>query len=279
VNITGKTQLFALVGHPVRHSLSPAMYNHLFAEHRIDAVYVALDVDPARSAHLAESLTTLDIRGVNLTVPFKRTIVPRLSHATRAAEEAQACNVVIQQDGHLVGYNTDGEGFARGVEEEFGSQAGISAIVLGAGGAARAIAAGLADRRARRVTFLNRSVAAARESAAHLSAYFPGTAFDFAALSSEAWDDAAPTAQLVVNATSGGAAEQVTKLSVDTLPSDAIWCDVNYWMPDPPNLAAARVRGLRVQDGLAMLAHQGALSFELFTGVPVDAAHIRTRLG
>lgn len=276
--ITGRTQLFALVGHPVRHSLSPQMYNHLFAEHGIDAVYLAFDVDPARGADLGPALRTLDIRGVNLTVPFKRTILGDLAHVTRAAEEARACNVVIQQDGALVGYNTDGEGFARGLEEEFGSPAGVDTIVLGAGGAARAVAAGLADRGARSVLFLNRTIDAARASAAHLSGYFAETRFDAGPLDPAAWTAAAPSAGIVVNATGGGAAPLVAALSVDRLPANGIWCDINYWMPDPPNLAAARARGLRVQDGLPMLAHQGALSFELFTGVPVEAAHIRARL-
>ncbi len=278
MKISGRTQLFALVGHPVRHSLSPAIYNHLFAEHGIDAVYLAFDVDPSRGERVADALRTLDIRGVNLTVPFKRTILPELQRTTQAAREAQACNVVIQQDGQLVGYNTDGEGFARAIEEEFGTTAGIHAIVLGAGGAARAVAAGLADRGATSVTFLNRSLEAAQSSAAHLSGTFPSTRFDAGPLTPIAFAERCDEVGLVVNAAAGAAAGAVASLSVDMLPPSAIWCDINYWMDAPPNVAAARRAGLRVQTGLAMLAHQGALSFELFTGMPVEASHIRRRL-
>lgn len=271
--ISGKTQVFALIGHPVRHSLSPAMYNALFQDLGIDAVYVAFDVFPARATGLADALRTLDLRGVNLTVPFKASILASLDHRTRAVEEAQATNVVVAHEGKLTGYNTDGEGFARAFEAEFGSANGLSAVVLGAGGAGRAVAAGLADRGASVVTLLNRSPADAHVS--RLSGFFPGTRFASGALSPEGLV-AVGNVDVVVNCTSGDAA--LERVRLDHLGSSSIICDVNYWMSDPPLLACARARGLRVQDGLAMLVEQGALSFELFTGVPVEATRILARL-
>jgi shikimate dehydrogenase len=270
--ISGTTQVFALIGHPVRHSLSPAMYNALFAELAIDAVYVAFDVFPTRAAGLAAALRTLDLRGANLTVPFKGAILGALDHRTRAVEEAQAANVVVQHDGRLTGYNTDGEGFVRAFEGAFGPVKGLSAVILGAGGAGRAVAAGLADRGAAEVTLLNRSPA--EEHVTRLSAYFPDTRFATAALAQEVF--AALDADIVVNCTSG--TDSSRALDLGHLRPTAVVCDINYWLPDPPLLASGRARGLRVQDGLAMLVEQGALSFELFTGVAVEPAHILARL-
>jgi shikimate dehydrogenase len=280
VNVTGRTLVFGLVGHPVRHSLSPSMHNALFREMGIDALYAAFDVHPDRADRVAEALRTLDLRGVNLTVPFKQAVLPHLDRVTRAVEEAGAANVVIQHEGFLTGYNTDGEGFVRGVEEEFGPiLRGARALVLGAGGAARAIAAGLADRGAAEVVFLNRTVSNAQSAASHLTGYFPRTAFRAAPFDPDGFLALSPAADLVVDATSGPAAPQVAALDLSRLPAHAVWCDINYWAKDPPGLSHARARGLRAQDGLPMLVHQGALSFELFTGVPVEPAHIRIHLG
>ncbi|RME28554.1 MAG: shikimate dehydrogenase, partial [Deltaproteobacteria bacterium] len=108
--ISARTRVFGLVGHPVRHSLSPAMYNELFQRYGLDAVYVAFDVDPTRAEAVADAVRTLGLVGVNLTVPFKERVLPALDHMTVAAEEAGAVNVVIHVGGTLTGYNTDGEG-------------------------------------------------------------------------------------------------------------------------------------------------------------------------
>jgi shikimate dehydrogenase len=277
--VSGHTLVFGLIGHPVRHSLSPAIHNRLFQDAGVDALYACFDVHPDQAPRVGAAIRTLDLRGVNLTVPFKAAILNDLDQVTRAVEEAHAANVVIHHDGHLTGYNTDGEGFVRGLEAEFGPVCAESALILGAGGAGRAVAAALADRGVARVTLMNRTLAASEEAVAHLSAYFPKTRYVAAPLSADAFVAAAPGAGLVVNCAAGPAAGLIDGLDVDRLDPDAIWCDINYWMASPPALARCRARGLRVQDGLPMLVHQGALSFELFTGVPVDPAHIRANLG
>ena len=271
MRVSGHTRVFGLLGHPVRHSLSPRMHSTLFQEYAIDAVYVAFDVDPRRVGAVAQAIRTLDLQGVNLTVPFKSGVLADLDHRTRATEEAQACNVVIQHGGVLTGYNTDGEGYCRSFEQELGlSLDGRSVVVLGAGGAARAIAASAVERGARSVRFLNRTVARAEESAAHLERFF-GSRFEAAPLTSEAFRAVAGDTQLVVNCTSAGAEKTIGTFDVDRLPPEAVWSDINYWMEQPPGISACRHRGLVTHDGLGMLVHQGALSFELFTGVEVDA--------
>jgi shikimate dehydrogenase len=279
VTLSGHTLVFGLVGHPVRHSLSPRMYNELFAEHDIDAVYVAMDVHPDRGADVASSIRCLDLRGVNLTVPFKATILDGLDHLTRAGQEARAVNVVIQHEGHLTGYNTDGEGFSNSLEDQHGPLPKLaSAVVLGAGGAARAVASGLAARGVGSVTFLNRTVSSAEASASHLSTFFPDVVFRAAPLSASGFEDHASRAHVVVNCAAGPASDTIRRFDVGALDPACVYADINYWMDEPPLLESASRQGLRTIDGLPMLVYQGAMSFELFTGFEVDARALLERL-
>ena len=274
--ITGHTQVFGLVGHPVRHSLSPALYNSLFAKFDIDAVYVAFDVNPDEAERVADLVRTMGLVGVNLTVPFKERIIDELDGLTAAAEKSGAVNVVAQIDGSLMGHNTDGEGFIRSLKEEDGpSPADMHALILGAGGAARAVAFSLLDHGASKITFLNRTKSRAVRAADSLKSVFPNSLFDVRSLDSDAFADAAASAQLVVNCTTGPAYDVVADLRLDTLVPTASWVDINYWMANPPAQSACNERGIRFHDGLGMLAHQGALAFELFTGHPVTGTEVR----
>lgn len=272
MNVSGHTLVFGLIGHPVRHSLSPAMHTRLFQHFGVDAVYVAFDVHPARSRQVADAMRTLDLRGANLTVPFKAAILDQLDRVTGAAEEARAVNVVIQHDGFLTGYNTDGEGFARALELRHGPlPQACSVLVLGSGGAGRAVAAAIAERGASRITFLNRTQDHARDSVDHLARFHPDTVFDHAPLTPAAFRAHVSGTALVANCTAGPARRMVEALPAMELDPATIWSDINYWMQDPPHLARLAADGRPVQGGLGMLLHQGALSFELFTGYPVEA--------
>jgi shikimate dehydrogenase len=277
--ISGKTRVYGLVGHPVRHSLSPAMYNALFARFGIDAVYVAMDVHPDAADQVADAIRVLDLVGVNLTVPFKEQVVPHLDRVTQAAQEAGAVNVLTCVGGTLTGYNTDGEGFVRSLAEEDGaSPEGATAIVLGAGGAARAIAGALLDRGVDKLHLLNRTVERASRAAEALQAHFPNATIRAAGLDADTFATVARGATLTVNCTSGGARSAVESLDPAVMAAEGSWVDINYWMPDPPLRAACATHGIRFHDGLGMLAHQGALAFELFTGYPVTGAEIRAFL-
>ncbi|TNE91464.1 MAG: shikimate dehydrogenase [Deltaproteobacteria bacterium] len=255
--ITGHTQVFALLGSPVAHSQSPAMHNRWFAELGLDAVYVALEVPPGTP--LAPLLGSL--AGANLTIPHKLAVVPLLDEAGDDVVATGAANAVVRRDGRLIGRNTDVEGFGRGVDELALSLEGGTAIVLGAGGAGRAVVLALARRGVACIYWLNRSPSRVEEAIAELDLDVELIPGDFAA-----YERVAGEATLVVNATSGPAATAVEALDVRLLPKSAGWVDLNYWMAEPPNLAAAEARGLRTQRGDRMLWHQGALAFELFTG-------------
>lgn len=274
--IGGGTQVFALVGRPVEHSLSPALYNPLFEQLGIDAVYVAFDVAPERGGELAGAIRTLGLAGVNLTVPHKAAILDDLDATSDQVDLARAANVVVRDGERLVGHNTDGEGFCRAWEARFDTPlAGVRVVILGAGGAARAVAASLAGRGAAALTMLNRTVSRAEAFLSRLGAGHDGIDLRAGALDRGAFARHAASADLVVNATSGGAAPTIAGWSIDALPAHATWADLNYWMDDPPLLEACRERGLRTWQGLDMLIGQAALAFELFTGRVVDPARMR----
>jgi len=272
--ITGKTRVFALVGHPIRHSLSPAMHNELFRRKGIDAVYVALDVKPELAESVAGSIRTLALAGCNLTVPFKERVFPALDELSTAASCAGAVNVVLNREGRLEGHNTDGEGYLRALREELGiDPAGRDCAILGAGGTGRAVAAALAGAGVASACFFNRSPDRAEAAVAALAPRFPAVRFEAAPLDPGAFR-ARPWG-IAVNCLSGGGMDALRALDVSHLPRGAAWTDANYWMADPPQLVACAGRGVRIQRGIGMLMHQGALSFELFTGVAVDTDTIR----
>lgn len=255
------------------------MYNALFERFNIDAVYLAFDVHPDQSHKVADMIRVMDLAGVNLTVPFKEALLSHLDSATAAALEAGAVNVVTQMDGSLMGYNTDGEGFVRSLAEENGPDpVDTHAIVLGAGGAARAVASGLLDRGAKRVTFLNRTPARAENAAASLTRAYDQAIVDVAPLTSDGFAAHANSCRLVANCTSGPAASVVETFDPSALCAGASWVDINYWMDEPPCQRKVESAGHQFHNGLGMLAHQGALAFELFTGYPATGAELRAFL-
>lgn len=271
--INGSTRVFALVGYPVRQSLSPAMHNELFQRRGVNAVYVALEVQPAQARQVAAAIRTLGFGGVNLTVPFKEQILPDLDALSPEAEAAGAVNVVINQDGFLTGFNSDGAGYVRALVEEMNVHPrGLDVGVLGAGGTGRAVAAAVAADGARRVTLYNRTLARAEQAVDALRRCIPGVEFLARPLLPEAFN--APH-QLVVNCTAPAASPLVASLPLFSLPPSAIWTDANYYLSDPPQLAACAARRLRVQRGIGMLMHQGARAFHLFTGMEVGVEAIR----
>ena len=278
--ISGRTRVFGLIGHPVRHSLSPAMHSALFERLGLDAVYLAFDVHPDRAAGVADAIRTLKLVGVNLTIPFKERVMPHLDRITIAAQEAGSVNVVTNVDGFLTGYNTDGEGLLRALELEHGWRPdGARCLILGAGGAGRAVGSSLANAGAARGGFPNRTRARAESAAQHLINFFPATAFGAADLDPESMRRLAPRTDLVVNCLGGAGATRVAMFPVDALPTSAVWYDTNYWMANPPALKECRARGLRTCVGLGMLLHQGALSFELFTGHSIPASELEEIIG
>jgi shikimate dehydrogenase len=246
----------AVLGHPVGHSLSPAMHNAAFAALGRPAAYHAFDVPPERLADALRGLAALGFLGANLTVPHKERAVPLMDELDPAAAALGAVNTVAVRDGRLVGSNTDGAAFLRALLEEVGWRpAGRSAVVIGAGGAARAVVAALRAGGAS-VAVLNRTPERARA----LSASGGGLASAGAFL---------PGADLLVNCTTLGMHPHVDAappVDLGLLPAGALVADIVYNPRQTRLLREARARGLRVVGGLGMLAWQGALAWRPWFG-------------
>ncbi|WP_421995404.1 shikimate dehydrogenase [Reyranella sp.] len=264
----------AIVGWPVEHSRSPALHGYWLKHHRIDGYYGRLPVEPRRAA-LEELVAFLkrtpNARGCNLTLPHKIEIMPLLDHVHAGAARIGAVNTVIKRpDGTLEGRNSDGFGFLEALRynaPHWRPQAG-PAVVLGAGGAARAVVAALVDAGVPELRLVNRT----RSTAIDLGVAF--TPSDGRQIVIEAWQDRAEAlagANLLVNTTSLGMKGQ-PQLDLDLahLPHTAAVYDIVYVPLETALLAAARARGNLCIDGLGMLLHQGRPGFEAWFGVAVD---------
>lgn len=256
IETSGRTDTYALLGHPVSRSLSPRLHSALFRHTGIDAVYVCMDVDPNEPARIIESVRTLGLAGVNLTVPLKESVLPFLDRLDASAETAGAVNTVVREDRSLVGYNTDGDGLIDAIDE-YGWPVDRPAVILGAGGTARAVAAALKHAGCPEITLLNRTVSRAARAANTL-----GVAAG--SLTNEAFAAATTADSLIVNCTGGEAAALVEALPVHHLDDRAGWIDVNYWMKDPPMAQVCEARGIAFMAGHTMLLHQGIRAWSLW---------------
>ena len=274
---TATTALYGLLGSPVEHSLSPAMMTAAFGARAIDAAYLAFDVRPDGLAAAVAGLRTLGARGVNVTSPHKEAVVPLLDELASSARSVGAVNTIVNERGRLVGHNTDASGFVEALREAGADPLDGHAVLLGAGGSARAVAAGLARAGASSITIAGRAVARAQQIADALSAQQPGPRFRAASL--EAAGLCEPQTSLVVNCTPAGMEggpdgdALAAGVPLDALPRSAVVVDLVYRPAETPLLRRAAGQGLRTLGGLTMLLHQGAAAFHLWTGraAPLEA--------
>ena len=259
----------AVIGYPIKHSVSPAMQQAALDHLGIEAEYVALQVLPEDLGALMLEMREGEWAGINVTVPHKEAIVPLLDELSDEAAAIGAVNTVVTDGPRLVGHNTDGIGFLRGLRDDSGFDPhGRIVCLVGAGGAARAVLRGLCEARARRVRIVNRSAERAR-TLVDLSASWDGwTDVEAEPLptSLEEWFDCLADCDLVVNATSVGLHRSETPLPVAALPDGATVVDLIY-NPRPTRLLAEASVHHRTIDGLPMLVRQGAAAFELWTGM------------
>lgn len=262
-----------LIGDPVAHSLSPVMHNAAFAALGLTATYALWPTPladlPARIAHIRAG----DVLGANVTVPHKQAVIPLLDRLTDVARLAGAVNTIVVQEGGLLGDNTDVAGFARAVAERRPGWAPRRAVVLGAGGAARAVLVALSELGRGTIRLTNRT----RERADSLASTLPSVPIEVIL-----WDNLAGAldgVDLLVNATSLGwhAGElPIEQPLVDRLAPDALVADLTYRETDLLKMAIAS--GRDALDGLPMLVYQGAASFERWTGRVAPVAVMRAAI-
>jgi len=261
---TRKFRLAGIMGWPVAHSRSPALHGYWLKEYGIDGAYVPMAVKPEDLRRALQALPVLGFSGCNLTIPHKEDAMRAVDEYEPSAKRAGGVNtIVIRANGRIVGSSTDGYGFIAALRAEltgFNAAAG-PAVVLGAGGAARAIVAALLDEGAREVRLVNRTPERVAKLAKELGGEVRGVPWD-------ARGQALAGASLLVNATSLGMEGQpALELPLDNLPREAVVNDIVYVPLETPLLAAARARGNRCVDGLGMLLHQAQPGFEAWFGV------------
>ena len=270
---TGSTRVAGVIGDPVRHSLSPALHNAAFAELGLDWTYLAFEVPAGQGAGAVAAMRTLGIDGLSVTMPHKDAVAAAVDALSPAAALLGAVNCVRRDGDRLIGENTDGAGFLRSLRTQAGvDPAGLRVVVLGAGGAARAVIVALAAEGAL-VTVVNRSPDAAARAAA-LGAEAGGAAAEAAGGAAVGGPEAVRNADVVVNATPLGMTEG-DPLPIDpALLSDGqIVVDLIYRPERTPLLDAAAQAGATPLNGVGMLLYQAAEQFTLWTGhdAPVDA--------
>ncbi len=270
--LSAKAKLAGVMGWPVDHSLSPRLHGFWLEHYRIDGAYLPLPVAPEGFERALRGLADAGFRGVNLTLPHKQAGLAACHDVEPLAERIGAVNTVVFEDGRLEGRNTDAFGFLENLRQgapAWDAAAG-PALVLGAGGAARAVAAALLDAGAPEVRLSNRTAARAEALARALGARVVPVAWEGRA---EALDGLA----LLVNTTSLGMAGQpALDLDLDPLPAAALVTDIVYTPLETPLLARARARANPAVDGLGMLLHQARPGFEAWFGVaPEVTAELR----
>jgi shikimate dehydrogenase len=261
---SGETTLAAVIGSPVRHSLSPTIHNAAFATLGLDWLYVAFEVEPGDAAGAVAAMRTLGLGGMSVTMPHKVDVIDGLDRLDPAAERLGAVNCIAWDDHELVGHNTDGAGFVDGLVDDLGlSPLGHSFGVIGAGGAARAVIAALGQAGADEVVVVNRSA----ERAA-VAASLAGEVGRVAAA------EALGEVDVIVNATPVGMGDGKLPLDPAFLDRQAV-VDLVYEPRETPLLRAARDRGLEATNGVSMLVHLSAHSFRLWTGRDAPLAAMR----
>jgi shikimate dehydrogenase len=268
--INGQTQLFGIIGNPVEHSLSPAMHNAAFAELGINGVYVPMRPRDLRDGFLG--LRSLGFIGVSVTVPYKVAIMDCLDEIDPVARKIGAVNTLLFQEGRegipiCKGYNTDWLGSNQALAEEI-ELVGSTVLLIGAGGAARAVGFGLVEAGAK-VLLTNRTEAKGRALAAQLDCPFIPAA-----------ELGSVRADALINTTSVGMTPHEEALPIDPecLPNFSVVMDIVYAPLATRLLREAATRGCRTIDGLKMLQYQGAAQFTLWTGREAPVAVMRTAL-
>jgi len=260
------TTLVGVVGYPVRHSLSPLLHNTAFAALELNWTSLAFEVAPGRVAGALEGVRALGLAGISVTMPHKAEVAALVDECTAVARALGAVNCVVNREGTLGGENTDGAGFLASLDRGAGfDPRGRRCLIIGAGGAARAVALALAGAGCADVAVLNRTAARADAVAA-----LAGPVGRVGRL-----DDEADVAQadLVVNATPVGMAGTQAENEGWLVPSSLLHqgqvvADLIYTPRPTAWLAAAAEAGARTVDGLGMLVHQAAAQLELWTGLP-----------
>lgn len=279
MNLSGHTKPFAVLGHPIGHTLSPVMHNASIQELNFDGIYLALDVHPDRLMEVLPAMELMGFAGVNLTVPHKEVAFRGLDNLDASAKLFGAANTVEFTDAGMVGHNTDGYGFLKALEEAFDQTVeGDSIFVLGCGGAGRATALQAATEGAQSLVLADIDAERVQKLEDEVKSLAPDIEIT-QALDKAAQIETCRACDLVVQASPVG----MKKDDPSLLPAEAFRAgqrafDLIYMYPETAFLTTARENGAAIANGLGMLLHQGARAFEIWTDSSPSVSAMRRAL-
>jgi len=265
--ISGKTRVCGVIGDPIEHTLSPAMHNAAFNHLKLDFVFLAFRVKAAELEDAMRGMRGLGIHGLNVTMPHKTAVIKYLDEVDSTVKFLGSVNTILNDDGRLLGFNTDGVGALRALRDNGVNLNGKKLLLLGAGGAAKAVAYALA-KEVGELCVLNRATEKAKELAEALSRAF-GRKVVGDALSSSALQRNLRDADVLINATSVGMHPNINQSLVapQWLKPDLTVMDIVYNPLETKLVKDAKAVGAQVVSGVEMLLYQGAASFEIWTGL------------
>ncbi|WP_330501332.1 shikimate dehydrogenase [Peribacillus frigoritolerans] len=265
-------KIYGVMGDPIAHSMSPDIHNDAFEKENIEAVYHHFHVTKEGLNDAVKGMKALGIEGFNITIPHKTSIIPFLDEVDELALAIGAVNTVVNKNGRFIGYNTDGKGFFKSLCDEIsGDIKAKKTLVIGAGGAARAIYFTLVKEGVKQVDIANRT----KEKAAQLVSDCPYDKVSKALSIIEA-EESLSQYDLIIQTTSSGMSPELdhSPLKVDQLKTGAIVSDIIYNPLQTKLLREAGEKGAETQNGLGMFINQAALAFEIWTGIMPDTARM-----
>lgn len=278
MEITSKTRLLGLIGNPARHSLSPAIHNAAFQVCNLDMCYFSFCIQPQDLETALRGMTALEFVGFNITFPYKESVLPFLDSIPKDASVIGAVNTVVINNGKMHGYNTDGIGFLRSLQEKGIEVAGQNILIIGAGGAAKAVGVTLALQGAGSITIANRRL----ERAEQLAQIINDTGVKSGTVCTDIldWENKLKDIDIAINATPAGMypMDACCPMNIEALMPGTVVCDLIYKPVNTLLLQEASRRGHTAIGGLGMLLHQGAEAFKLFTGIEPPIETMRQAL-
>lgn len=267
MKIDGYTRMAAVIAKPIRHSISPFIHNHAYQLTATNAVYLAWEVEEDEVAQSLQQLKVLDMLGANISMPYKKKVLPYLDQVDESAQLIASVNTIVQREGRLTGYNTDGLGFLKSLPKTF-SIKNKKLVLLGAGGAARAIIVEAIQQGVGEIHLFVRPESLEKYQAI-FSPLSEALSFSIVLHDLSSWDQVNAMmvgADLLINAT--GLGMDGVSLPVPkefTFPKGCLVADLAYFPAKTPFLQLAEEQELQTVNGLGMLFHQAALAFELMT--------------
>lgn len=269
MTITAKTKILGIFGYPIRQTISPAMHNAVIKALGLDMIYMPFAIKPSNLRDAVNGIKGIGMLGVNITIPHKEAVMKLLDDISEEARLIGAVNTIINKDSRLIGHNTDGYGYVESIKGDCNfNPKDKRIIILGAGGAARAVATALAKGGAKKIIIANRTLSRANNIIKTFKRKFPDTKFEAIGIDEYILRTYFQDINLLVNTTSVGMEKNaILGIPLEALPKTAIVSDIIYNPLQTRLLQKADKLGLPAHGGLSMLIRQGARSFKLWTGI------------